>query len=108
MSRGGAGNTNNRKGRHKHFGGVKWAQQTWEIQRFKQNNIIIFIMVNTGNVGVSWGGMFENRQQQKGFQNVHFLSMKTRYCQVSLFSFWLLFHTCQDVLEINNNFSNKY
>ena len=31
----GAGNTNIIKDRPKHFGGTKWVQQTWEVQRFK-------------------------------------------------------------------------
>jgi len=58
-------------------------------------------MVNTGNVGVIWGGVFENRQQQKGFQNFHFLLMKTRYFQLSLFRFCLFFQSCSEVLGIN-------
>jgi hypothetical protein len=36
-------------------------------------------MVSTGNVGVGWSGLFESRLYQKGFQNFHFLLMKTRY-----------------------------
>ena len=47
--------------------------------------LILVIMVSTGNVGVSWSGLCENRPQQKGFQNFHFLLMKTRYFQVYFF-----------------------
>jgi hypothetical protein len=66
MSIGGAGNTNNKKDMHKHFGGTKWVQHTWEIQTLKWNISIKCVMVNTGNVGVSWNGLFENWPQQKG------------------------------------------
>jgi len=45
-------------------------------------------MVNTGNVGVSWGGVFENRLQPKGFGSGYFLS-------------------CLDALEINENISQN-
>ena len=43
---------------HRIFGGTKRANR--QIQRFKWNRSITFIMVNTGNVRVSWGGLFES------------------------------------------------
>jgi len=44
-------------------------------------------MVNTGNAGVSWSGLFENRPQQKGFQSFYLVLMKKYYFQISLFLF---------------------
>jgi hypothetical protein len=79
MSRGGAGNTNDREDRYKVFGGTE-GKQIWEIQGFKWNISVKVIMVNTGNVGVGWSGLFESWLYQKGFQNFHFLLMKIPYC----------------------------
>jgi len=62
-------------------------------------------MVNIGNAEVSCGGLFENRLQQKGFQNFHFLLMKIGYFQVPLFPFWLLSHSCSEALGINKRVS---
>ena len=62
--------------------------------------LILVIMLNTGNVGVSWSGLFDSRLQQKGFHNFHCLLMKKRYFKISFFfRFWLLFHSCSDVVS---------
>jgi hypothetical protein len=64
-----------------YFGGTKRAQYTWEVQGFKRKISVKAITVNNGNLGVSCSGLFENRLQQKGFQNFHSLLMKSRYFQ---------------------------
>ena len=53
--------------------------------------------------------MFESRLQQKGFQNFHFLLMKTCHIQVSFFFFSVLvtFHSCSEALGINKRVSLK-
>ena len=48
-------------------------------------------LVNTGNVGVRWSGLFESGLQQKGFQNFQFLLMKTRYFSLFFFDFGYFF-----------------
>ena len=47
-------------------------------------------MVNTRNVGMSWGGLFESRPQQNCFQSFHFLLMTT-YFQVYFFVYGYFF-----------------
>ena len=64
-------------------------------------------MVNTGNVGVSWSGVIENGLQQNGFENFHFLLMKTHYIQVFFFSVLITFYSCSEAVGINKRVSLK-
>ena len=95
---------NNIKDRQNNFGGTKRAEHTCNIQGSKLNINIKVIIVNTGNLGVRWSGLFENRLQKKGFHNFHFLLMKTRYFQISFFRFCLIFHSCSEEFGINKVF----
>jgi hypothetical protein len=63
--------------------------------------LILVIIVSTGNVEVSWDGLFESRPQQNCFQNFHFLLIKATYFQVYFFVFGLFFLSCSAGLGIN-------
>ena len=81
------------------------AARRWSLYRLHYPvHSVTVIMVNTGNAGVRWSGLFENRLQQNGFQNFHFLLRKKRYFNISLFRYWFLLHSCSEVLGINKKF----